>query len=86
MFEAKLYCQQLENLKAELQVNHRERRKVLLLHDNARPRTAKVTRQKLEELGCKVLPPSSILPRSGSLQLPCVPFAPQSSSHKTPRR
>ena len=50
--DAKLYCQQLENLKAALQVNRRERRKVQLFHNNARPHTAKVTRQKLlEELG-----------------------------------
>ena len=43
--DAKLHCQQIENLKTTLQVNHRERRKVLLLLDNAKAHTAKVTRQ-----------------------------------------
>ena len=42
---AKLYCQQFENLKVVLQVNHPERRKVRLLYDNATSHTAKVTRQ-----------------------------------------
>ena len=47
--DTKFYCQQLENLKAVLQVNRRKRRKVLVFHDNARPHTAKVTRYKPEE-------------------------------------
>ena len=36
MIDAKLYCQQLENFEAALQVNCPERRKVRLLYDNAR--------------------------------------------------
>ena len=42
--DAKLYCQQLDNLKATLQVNYPERRKVRLLHDSARAHTANITR------------------------------------------
>ena len=59
-----LYCQQLENMNAPLQVNRPERRRVPLFHDNARPHTAKVTRRKLEELGWEVLP------------LPHLPYSP----------
>ena len=35
----KLYCEQLQNLKVALQANRPERRKVRLLHDNAKPHT-----------------------------------------------
>ena len=51
MIGEKLYWQQLENLKAALQVSRSERRKVRLLHNNARAHTGKVPEQKLEELG-----------------------------------
>ena len=47
--DSKLYCEQLQNLKVALQANCSERRKVRLLHDNAKPHTSKITRQKLEE-------------------------------------
>ena len=43
MIDAKLYCEQRESFKATLQVNRSsERQKVPPLHDNARPRRAKV--------------------------------------------
>ena len=54
--DSKLYCEQLQNLKVALQANRLERRKVRLLHDNAKPHTSKITRQKLEEFGWEVLP------------------------------
>ena len=54
--DSKLYCEQLKNLKVPLQTNRPERRKVRLLHDNAKPHTSKITRQKLEEFGWEVLP------------------------------
>ena len=54
--DSKLYCEQLQNLKVALQTNRPERRKVRLLHDNAKPHTSKITRQKLEEFGWEVLP------------------------------
>ena len=54
--DSKVYCQQLQNLKFALQVNRPTRRKIRLLHDNARPHVPKVTRQKLEELEWEVLP------------------------------
>ena len=54
--DSKLYCEQLQNLKVALQANRPERRKVRLLHDNAKPHTSKITRQKLEEFGWEVLP------------------------------
>ena len=53
--DAKLYCQRLEKVKAALQVNHLERQNIWLLHDSARPKTAKVTRQNLEELEWEIL-------------------------------
>ena len=49
-------------MKAELRVDRLERRKVRLLHDNARVHTVKATRQKLEKLGWKVLPHSPYSP------------------------
>ena len=54
--DSKLYCEQLQNLKVALQANRPERRKVRRLHDNAKPHTSKITRQKLEEFGWEVLP------------------------------
>ena len=54
--DSKLDCTQLENLKVALQTKRPERRKVRLLHDNAKPHTAKVTRKKLEELGWEPIP------------------------------
>lgn len=53
---AALYCTQLARLHTAMQQTRPEKSKVLLLHDNARPHTAKITRQKLEELGWSVLP------------------------------
>lgn len=53
---AQLYCSQLDNLKNVLHAKRPELRKVRLLHDNAKPHTAKITRQKLEEFGWEVLP------------------------------
>ena len=52
----------LENLKATLRVNCPERQKVRLLHENARPHAAKVTRHKLKEFVRQVLPHPSYLP------------------------
>ena len=62
MIEEKLDYQKIENLKATLQVNCQERRKIRLLDDNERTHTAKVTRKKLEELGREVLPRPLYLP------------------------
>lgn len=53
---AALYCTQLARLHTAMEQKRPEKDKVLLLHDNARPHTAKITRQKLEELGWSVLP------------------------------
>ena len=39
-----------------LKTKRPERRKVRLLHDNARPHTSKVTRNKLEQLGWELIP------------------------------
>ena len=54
--DSKLYCEQVQNLKVGLQANRPERRKVRLLHDNAKSHTSKITRQKLEEFGWEILP------------------------------
>ena len=53
--DSKLYCHQLQNLKVALQTKCPERHKIRLLHDNAPPHTAKVSRQKLEELERQIL-------------------------------
>ena len=61
MIDRKLYWQQLANLKAALQVSRSEKRKVRLLHNNARAHMGKVPGQKLEESGQEALshPPYS---------------------------
>jgi histone-lysine N-methyltransferase SETMAR len=53
---AAYYCDQLQRLSAELDRKRPRHGIVRLLHDNARPHTAKVTCQKLLELGWEVLP------------------------------
>jgi histone-lysine N-methyltransferase SETMAR len=53
---ATLYCAQLDRLQAAIELNRPKNLKVVLLHDNARPHTAKLTRQKIEELGWELLP------------------------------
>ncbi len=45
------YCKQLQCLSDELESKRPQRGKVRFLHDNCRPHVAKVTRQKLAELG-----------------------------------
>ena len=54
-----VYCQQLDRLAEALKRNRPElvnRKGVILLHDNARPHTSRVTQQKIRELGYEVLP------------------------------
>jgi histone-lysine N-methyltransferase SETMAR len=56
---ADIYCQQLDRLNAALLEKRPalvNRNRVILQHDNARPHTAKVTQQKIRELGWEVLP------------------------------
>jgi len=56
---ADLYCQQLDRLKAALITKRAamvNRRGVILQHDNARPHAAKITQQKIRDLGWEVLP------------------------------
>jgi [histone H3]-lysine36 N-dimethyltransferase SETMAR len=54
--DATLYCTQMERLQVALTKERPKRDKVRLLHDNARPHTAKKTREKIQELGWEVLP------------------------------
>jgi histone-lysine N-methyltransferase SETMAR len=54
--DATLYCTQMDRLQAALTKERPKRDKVRLLHDNARPHTAKKTREKIQELGWEVLP------------------------------
>ena len=51
-----LYCTQLEKMVLAHQSLRPKGSKLLLLHDNARPHTSLMTRQKLQALGVEVLP------------------------------
>jgi len=56
--DSNLYCQQLERLRQAIEKKRPElinRKGVVFHHDNARPHTSLVTRQKLKELGWEVL-------------------------------
>lgn len=53
---AAVYCDQLERLSRAIKETRPNHRTVRFLHDNARPHTARVTRQKLVDLGWEVLP------------------------------
>jgi len=53
---AAFYSAQLQRLAAAVQQKRPGRTEVCLLHDNARPHMAKLTRATLEELGWEVLP------------------------------
>ncbi len=56
---AEVYCSQLDRLCEKLTRNRPSlinRKGVILQHDNARPHTARLTQQKINELGWEVLP------------------------------
>ncbi|EYC04219.1 hypothetical protein Y032_0089g2290 [Ancylostoma ceylanicum] len=53
---AEVYSYQLQKLADAIRLKRRKIDHVVLLHDNARPHVAKLTRQKTVELGWEVLP------------------------------
>lgn len=53
---ANIYTEQLQKLAAAVREKRPDRTKVALLHDNARPHTAKLTRHFLENLGWTTVP------------------------------
>ena len=53
---ADFYCDQLNRVQAALEELRPHRKKVVLLHDNAPPHTAKKTKKRLQELDWNVLP------------------------------
>lgn len=53
---AEVYCRQIQNMFDERQAVRPGAGRMLLLHDNARPHTALMTRQKLQTLDIEVLP------------------------------
>lgn len=53
---AEVYCAQLDRLATAIQQHRPVQTVVRFLHDNARPHVAKLTRQKLIDLGWEVLP------------------------------
>lgn len=53
---ADLYCQQLDRLAAKIAEKRPNHGTIRFLHDNARPHIARMTRQKLLDLGWEVLP------------------------------
>jgi len=62
---ADIYCQQLDRLHdrlVKLRPSLVNRRGIVLQHDNAKPHTAKITREKLKKFGWDVLPHPSYSP------------------------
>lgn len=53
---ADLYCQQLDRLALKIAEKRPNHGTIRFLHDNARPHTARVTRQKLLDIGWEVMP------------------------------
>ena len=53
---ASYYCNQLESVNSQLEKMRPKHGKVRFLHDNARPHTASLTKDKLKELDWEVLP------------------------------
>ena len=74
---SQLYCEQLQRLQQAIKRKRPElinRRSVVFHHDNARPHTSLMTRQKLRELGWEVLmhPSYSSDPQYSTLRLSFV--------------
>jgi len=53
---ADIYCEQLDAVHEALKVLRPHRQKIVFLHDNARPHTARKTKEKLNMLDWQVLP------------------------------
>jgi histone-lysine N-methyltransferase SETMAR len=51
-----VYCQQLERLHEEIREKRPEKDKIILLHDNATPHTALITKEKIAQFGWTVMP------------------------------
>ena len=81
-----VYVAQLQKLACVIQKERPKRDKVLLLHDNARPHVAKMTRQTIFGTGLGSFTPSSVFSGLGPFRLSLIPGPQESPAGQGLRR